>query len=57
MCIVIDYEDDQKLNFKKLMAFYNKIKIKNNHYSQNSQKLFEKYFDLEKVKTKLIKII
>lgn len=55
--IVIDYEDDQKLNFKKLVAFYNEIKIKNNNYSQNSQKLFEKYFDLEKVKTKLIKII
>ena len=26
--IVIDYEDDQKLNFKKLMAFTMKLKSK-----------------------------
>ena len=55
--IVIDYEDDLKINLKKINSFCKNIKLKNNKYSINSKRLFLDYFDINKVKNRIIKII
>lgn len=55
--IVIDYDDDKKINLEKIEFFCKKIKNKNNIYHQNSKKLFKELFDLKKVKYQLEKML
>lgn len=51
---VIDLNDEQEVNFKKLSKFIENLKIIKNNQGNNSKKLFNKFFSVNKAVSSLI---